>query len=341
MFEFAHPWFLLMLILLIPAAYRIYSRRINTGLLFAPVHRIPSEGVSWRIYASVLLPAFYLIAIALAIVALARPRKTFSTVTHSTEGVAIQMVVDISGSMDALDMSTQKGGKWEYRSRLDAVKQAFADFVKRRPDDLLGLISFGGYASTLTPLTTDHEALLHVLQGLTIPINTDDPEEAMTAIGDAIATACARLDAIEMKSRIIVLLTDGASNTGIIKPSEAAVAAKKLGFKIYAIGVGRDGIAPFFSRDIFGNKVIVQREVPMDEEILKQISKDTGGRYFSVSDPAGLEEAMKDIDAMEKTKVERDVFRKHEELFLRFLIPSLLFLALAAALNIIVTGRIL
>jgi Ca-activated chloride channel family protein len=259
----------------------------------------------------------------------------------------MEMVVDTSGSMKALDLSIKTATGTKYRTRLDVIKEVFADFVSRRPDDLIGLVSFGGYASTRAPLTTDHKALLHVLKGVEIIDPTTskdgqaiDPEEARTAIGDALATACARLQDMEVKSKIVVLLTDGVSNAGIIKPEEAMNAARKLGIKVYTIGVGSTGRAPFFVTDRHGRRRMIEDRVELDEPLLRKMAATTGGRYFNVRNRKSVKQAMEEIDKLEKTTIERDVYNQYNELFPWFLTPALGLIVLGTGLNVLVTRRI-
>lgn len=347
MFRFADPYYFFLLIPVGIAAWFVYSKRIRSGILFAPTSRLLITGQTWRIYASYVLPMLFLLGLILSVTALARPQTVFSRIRRLADVIAIEMVVDVSGSMDALDLSVKTGAGIKYCTRLDAVKETFAEFVKKRPDDLIGLVTFGGYATTRCPLTTDHSALLHVLQGVEIPKPSHDKngqilnqEELLTAIGDALTTACARLKNTEPKSKIIVLLSDGESNTGIIKPKEAMKAAKELGIKAYTIGVGSTGNAPFWGRDIFGRKSIYYAQVTLDESLLKRIAETTDGKYFNVRDPKGLEKALEDIDNLEKTKVERDIYNQYNELFPWFVGPAIGLIALATGLNMLIARRI-
>ena len=155
----------------------------------------------------------------------------------------------------------------------------------------------------------------------------------MTAIGDALATACARLESAVVKSRIIVLLTDGESNTGIITPDQAMKAAKSMGVKVYTIGVGSNGRAPFLVRDVFGRQVIQYADVTLDENLLRSIASTTGGQYFNVTDPKGLGRAMEAIDKLEKTTINTELYNQYDEHFLTFLLPGLILLAAGAAMN--------
>lgn len=314
----------------------VYARRVKHGAVFAPTRRLPAAARSWRRTLRLALPAFYLAGLVLAIIALARPQTVFSRTAVNANAIAIQMAVDISGSMQALDFST--AGK--SRTRLDVVKETFADFIRRRPDDLIGLVTFGGFAVCRVPLTIDHGVLLHSLKGVETPrVRLDDEgnaanrEELLTAIGDALATACARLEQAEIKSKIVVLLSDGESNTGAIKPDEAIEAARALGIKVYTIGVGSTGRAPFLTQDIFGRKTVGYAEVSMDEELLRRIAGKTNGRYFNVRDPKGLAKALQEIDKLEKTAVRREIYNQYDEWYLRFLAPGLAMLVLAASLN--------
>ncbi len=317
-------------------------------MVFAAVSRLPSSLSTWRAHAANITSALIITGITMLIIALARPQTVLSTTRKTADVIAIEMVTDASGSMDALDLSIQTPTGVRYRTRLEAVKEMFAEFIKQRPDDLIGIVSFGGYASTRAPLTTDHEALLHVLQGIEIPGLIQDKEgriinqqEHLTAIGDALATACARIEKCEPVSKIIVLLSDGESNTGIIKPEQAMLAAKKLGIKVYTIGVGSNGWAPFRTRDIFGREVIQQAMVSLDEGLLKKIADTTGGVYFNVKDAKGLDQAMENINKLEKTKVDKDVYNQYNELFPFFLWPGVALITIAASLNMLMARRII
>ncbi len=350
MFRFASPYYFLLLLPLIVAAWFVYRRRISAGLIFAPTERVAEGRASWRVHLAVLIPLIMLLGIALAITALARPQTVLSQIKRSADVIAIEMVVDLSGSMKALDLSDvlPNGRILKERTRLDAVKETFAEFAESRPDDLIGLVTFGGYASTRCPLTTDHAALLHVLSGIEIPTPRQgrggqlvDQEELLTAIGDGLATACARIKDAEPESRIIVLLSDGESNTGLIQPTEAIKIAESLGIKVYTIGVGTTGQAPFRVRDLFGRERIQRSQVVLDEALLKKIASETDGEYFNVRDPKGLERAMEKINLLEKTRVDRDIYQHYTELFNTLLIPALLLIALGAGLNMMTVKRII
>ena len=349
MFRFAHPLAFLLLLPLLVGAVMIYRRRVRSAIVFSATARIPTSVSGWRRLAATLLPLLVLIGLVGSIMALARPQTVFSRSTRNADVIAIEMVVDISESMKALDMSeiSARGEITKAVTRLEAVKEAFAGFIARRPDDLIGLITFGGYAATRSPLTGDHDALLHILKGTEIPGTVSDAEgrivnqeELMTAIGDGLATACARLKDVAPKSRVIVLLSDGESNTGLITPEQATRLAKELDIKVYTIGVGSRGMAPFRGRDVFGRERIVQSRVNLDEAALRAIANQTGGRYYNVRDPKGLDAAITDIDKLEKTRIERDVYHQYNEWANWFLLPSLALVMTGTALNMLITRRI-
>jgi Ca-activated chloride channel family protein len=334
--QLGNPIYLLLFLPLAVAAWFVYRKRVRQALLFAPFHRLPANRATWRTRLRPLAPLLYLLGAALAIIALARPQTIFSRTVRKSDAIAIQMVVDCSGSMQALDFSTAD----KQKTRLDVVKETFAQFIQKRSGDLIGLITFGGYASSRAPLTLDHDALLHSLKGVETAreqFSKDgqllNQEEMLTAIGDALVTGCTRLQNSDVKSRIMVLLSDGESNTGLIKPDEAAKAAKTMGIKVYTIGVGTTGMAPFLGRDVFGRQVIGQAEVRLDETQLRSIAETTGGRYFNVKDPKGLAQTLETIDKLERTTINTELYNKYDEHFLMFLIPALILLCIGAAIN--------
>lgn len=345
MFRFASPFAFLLFLPLLVAAWWIYRPRIRRGLLFAPASRIGERPRSWRQAVSAVLPLLTLIGLALAILALARPQNVFSRTAHTSEAIAIQMVVDISGSMNALDFSSVQDPQ---RTRLDVVKKTFADFIEKRMDDLVGLVTFGGYATSRVPLTIDHNALLHVLDGVEVPryryegrnqlVNAD---ELATAIGDGLATACARLEGAEVKSRIVLLLSDGESNAGIITPEKATELASKLGIKVYTIGVGTSGVAQTFFNDAAGRRRVTRMRVQLDEALLKRVARATGGLYFNVRDPNGLQSALEEIDRLEKTEINREVYSQYKELYPPYLSTGLVLMALGLCLNMAVARKLI
>lgn len=346
MFRFAQPFAFLLLIPWGLAAWRVLRRGARAGLLFATVGRLPARTAGWRGALARLLPALFLLGMLLLIVAAARPQTFFARERRTVDALAIAMAVDVSGSMEALDLSRHDPAGPDAQTRLDVVKEMFASFIEKRPDDLIALVAFGGYASTRSPLTADHRALLQVLKATSIPQSEFDAEgrpvsqeELLTAIGDGLATACARLVDAEPKTRIVVLLSDGESNTGLITPEQAAEAAAKLGIRVYTIGVGTTGRAPFRGRDRFGRVAVGYGEVTLNENQLRQIAAKTQGRYFNVRDAAGFKSALDAIDKLETTRVERNVYNHYNERFAACLGWGALLTCLSLMINLFVTQR--
>ena len=344
-FGFAWPLCFLLFAPLALAAWQMLRRGRHAGIKFAPVRRLPAKTAGWRARVANLSPWFFLAGAALLVVAAARPRTSLAHSSRSVDAIAIAMAVDVSGSMEALDFSpNMRMG----RTRLDVVKDMFAKFVEARPDDLIGLVTFGGYASTRVPLTADHEMLRRVLEGVQVPsIAYDangrpiDPEETLTAIGDGLATAIARVKDADLKSRIVILLSDGVSNTGAVEPDAAAAAAAKLGIRVYTIGVGtRSSRTPFKVRDMAGRSVIRYADMSFDESQLKSIAAKTGARYFGVRDEDGLKAALEEIDSLEKTTLDRTAYQRWNEYFPWFLVPGAALLLLAVSLQMFASRRL-
>ena len=341
----AWPYCFLLLLPLAAAGWRMLRRGQRTGVKFAPVVRLPARTAGWRARLANLAPFIFLAGAAALVVASARPRQALSHGNRSVDAIAIAMTVDVSGSMEALDL-TPRGA--DYTTRLDVVKEMFRKFIEARPDDLIGLVTFGGYAASRAPLTADHETLLHVLKGVQVPtVSYDangrpvDPDETMTAIGDGLATALARLKDAEPKSKIVILLSDGASNAGVVEPDAAAAAAKKLGIRVYTIGVGTNSNrTPFRSRDIFGRTAIAYADMSFDESQLKSIAQKTDARYFSVRDADGLKAALEEIDSLEKTTLDRTVYQRWNEFFAPFLVGGVLLVLLAVSLQMAASRRL-
>ena len=347
-----------MLLLLLPlglAAWRLLRRGRRSGIRFSATSRLPAKTAGWRAKLASLTPFVLLAGLCLLIVAAARPRTPLAHDKKSIDAIAIAMTVDVSGSMDALDLAPSgtdfrnPSKKLEEWTRLSVVKRLFAEFVEKRPDDLIGLVSFGTYATTVAPLTMDHEMLLHALKGVEIPSTVFDAQgnaiggedEANTAIGDGLATALLRLKDAKPKSKIVILLSDGVSNTGAVEPDEAAKAAAKLGIKVYAIGVGtRSHRTPIFGRDFFGRETIQYANMTFDERQLKSIAKTTGGTYFAVNDRDSLEKALDEIDALETTALDADVYNRWREHFAPFLLVGAALVFLAVSLSMSAVRRV-
>jgi Ca-activated chloride channel homolog len=291
----------------------------------------------------------YLLALGLCLViaALARPQAGKGETRITGEGIAIEIVLDVSGSMEAIDF--QLGGRDV--SRLDAVKHVVEEFalgsraskLSGRPDDLLGLVAFGGFADSKCPLTLDHGALVDIVRGLEIPkpirdaqgrvINAQSlQEELATAIGDGVAAAVDRLRGAKAKSKVIILLTDGDSNAGVVDPREAAQLATECAIRLYTIGIGQNGVVPFPQEDEFGNRSLVPAQFRVDEDLLREMAQTGRGRYFHASDSEGLAQVYSEIDKLEKSKLEETKYAEYTELYRWLAVPGLAVVLLVGAL---------
>lgn len=255
------------------------------------------------------------VALALVVVALARPQQGLESSRLQTEGIDVVLAVDVSTSMRAEDF-TLHGAR---RNRLDVVKDAVKEFVENRPNDRIGLVIFAGRPYTQCPLTMDHGWLLSQLDHVEIGMVEDG-----TAIGSGIATALNRLRYSKAKSRIMVLLTDGVNNAGMITPEAAAQLAKMLDVRIYTIGAGTKGLAPYPTTDLFGRTVYQQVKIEVDDEGLTTIARLTGGQYFRATDTDSLRKIYHEIDRMEKTVFEQPHDLSYKEWYPWCVIPALL-----------------
>ncbi len=318
------PWMLILLLPLVPLVWWRWVRRApHSAVRFSSVDWLKRHGSSFRTKARHLLPISRTLAIGLLVVCIARPQKGNEETRILSEGIAIQMVVDRSSSMQAMDFTVD--GK--PTDRLTAVKDVFKNFVLGgedlggRPDDLIGMVSFAGYADGSCPLTLDHSFLVQTLDQ--IEIVTERSEDG-TAIGDGVALAVARLreldrrrDVVEanrVKGKVIILLTDGENNAGDISPEKAAELADTFGIKIYTIGAGTTGFAPVPVQDPFGTIRMRPMRVTVDEETLKKMAAITGGRFWRATDTNSLKEIYTEIDKLEKTETEEKRYKQYVEL---------------------------
>lgn len=335
----ANPWALLMALPLAFAAWRLLRRARRSGVRYSAIARLPAKSAGWRARLAALTPYVMIAGLSMMVVSSARPRSPLSRQDKSVDSIAIAIAVDLSGSMLALDL-TPKGQKFSMETtRLAIAKKLFAEFVEKRPDDLIGLVTFGTYAATPSPLTADHDALLNVLKGVEIPIL--DEGEQLTAIGDGLTTALARLKEARPKSKIVILLSDGENNTGAVEPDEAAKAAAAMGIKVYAIGVGtRSQRTPVLTPTSFGRMTIQYANMEFDEHQLKSIASTTGGKYFSVNDRDSLEEALEEIDNLETTRIETSTYERYAEHFPPFLLAGALLILVATSLSMLAVRRL-
>lgn len=335
-FRFQDPLWLLVLVPLAALALLAIRRQRRAAVLYSDVSILAKLPKTMALRVKRVLPWLRVLGMALVVLALARPQRGREEYRIQTEGIAIQMCIDRSGSMQAMDF--QLDG--QQVDRLAAVKRVFRDFVAGRgrlagrPDDLIGLVAFGGYADSKCPLTLDHGALLEVLKEVKIAQPVYDSrgrminerlleEELATAIGDAVVLAVDRLKDVKAKSKVIILLSDGKQTAGVTDPPEAAETAKVFGIKIYSIGVGTTGMAPFPGTDAFGRKVLVPQLVELDEKTLKMLANTTGGRYFNAQDTRALEGVYAEIDRLEKTRSEGRLYTQYRELYQYAMFPGL------------------
>jgi len=274
------------------------------------------------------LPAWLLaLAVVALAVALAGPRTGDATTRVHREGIAIAMVVDHSGSMQARDFVRGDASV----SRLDAVKQVFRDFVngRSRGGDLIGLVVFARYADGLCPLTTDHGNLLAILDDVRI---ASEPGEDGTAVGEGLALAVERLRGQKARSKVAIVLTDGVSNAGEIEPLQAADLAAQYGIRVYTIGAGTTGYAPVPVS--IGGRTILQRAfVEIDERTLESVAERTGGRYFHAADAKGLTQVVDEIDKLERSQISEVRYLDYEPHYAGFVGAALVLIGAAGLLS--------
>ena len=318
MFFFAYPKVLFALLLLPLFAWLKGKFGKGASVRFSDISVAKTVGKKRRISIGKILTTLKLLGIAILIIALARPRIGHSTVEVEASGIDIVLLIDSSTSMNALDFTI--GG--EPVDRLSIIKNVVKKFLKDRPNDRFGLVAFAGEAYSICPLTLDHNWLVKRLED----IYTGKIEDG-TAIGSSIATGLNSIKKVKSKSRIMILLTDGDNNSGNISPEIAAELAKTLNVKIYTIGVGTRGEAPYPVRDFFGNTIIQRVKVNIDEDTLKKIANVTGGKYFRATDTESLNNIYDEINKLEKTKRKIHKFQNYTELFVYFLLFGLLLLS--------------
>jgi Ca-activated chloride channel family protein len=345
-FRLASPWWLLLAVPLLAATLASIRFQRRGAVLYSSERLLDELPVTWAQRVRRWLPWLHFSGLLLVLVAVARPQAGLQEFRVRTEGIAIMMCLDRSGSMEALDFELDD----QHVNRLTAVKRVFRDFVAGRgrlpgrPDDLIGLIAFGGFAESKVPLTLDHGLLLQVLDSVEIAQPLLDQrgnivneryfqEERATAIGDAVALAVERLKAATAKSKVVILLSDGENTAGVVEPESAADAAKEFGIKIYSIGVGSTGRVPFPHVDRFGRKVFIAQDVRLDEATLKMLAEKSNGKYYNAQDTRALEQVYADIDQLEKTVSEGTTYTEYRELFQWWLVPGIAVILLGLVLR--------
>ncbi len=331
MYRFADPQFLWLLALLPLLLLRRGRRGPVPAIEYPSLMLIRQIARRTRSRFGSLLAGLPLLALALLILALARPQQGASNATVHASGVDIMLLLDVSGSMQSLDFRLDNVPA----NRLDVVKSVVRKFIVARPNDRIGLTMFAGQPYLLSPVTLDHSWLLGNLDR----IHIGDIEDG-TAIGSALASGLNRLRNQSAKSKIIILMTDGQNNSGQITPITAAEAARALGVKVYTIGIGVRGEAPFPVTDAFGRRRIVMEKVDVDEDTLKRIAAATGARFYRATDTDSLNRIYDEIDKLEKTAFTVHSYEQWEELFAWPVMAALLILGLGLAFQFTLRRRI-
>lgn len=317
---FAHPIFF-GLLALIPFMIWWEIRRRRTNY---PAFRLTSlTGVknikpSWRVRLRPALFVLRVLSLVALTVALARPQSSNVTESIDSEGIDIVLSIDVSGSMLAEDLKP---------NRLEAAKKVALEFVEDRPTDRIGLVVFAGESFTQCPITIDHDVLSEQISQIKSGVLVDG-----TAIGDGLGTSVDRIRRSNGKSKIVILLTDGVNNTGKVGPELALEVAKAYKVRVYTIGVGTRGMAPYPVQTPFGMQTQMQ-EVQIDEPLLKKIAAETGGKYYRATSNSSLASIYKDIDKLEKTKVEISSYKHYAELFFPFALIAIICLSLEMLLR--------
>ena len=324
---FEYPVLLWLELILIPLVlWHIWKEKKGSApaLVYSGISQFAVAG-KFRRYLMHLPFVFRMLAIAMIIVAIARPRSSESFEKTDTEGIDIVLTLDVSTSMLARDFTPD---------RINAAKDIAIEFISQRPNDRMGIVVFAGESFTQCPLTTDRATLINLMKDIETGLIEDG-----TAIGNGLATAVARLKDSKAKSRVIILLTDGVNNRGEISPLTASEIAKTFGIRVYTIGVGAMGMAPYPVMTPFGVD-IQQVEVQIDEPLLQKIAEDTGGKYFRATDNTKLLEIYGEINKMEKNRVTVDSFPVYKELFMQYALIALYALLLEIIFRMFVIRRL-
>lgn len=313
--KFVNPELLWLSVLVVPmVAYYIYRLRQGGGATMRistvdGVRRVPRSIKYYLRHLPIVLRS---LAVVLIAVALARPQSAQHNSNSTTEGIDIVMSLDVSGSMLARDFTPD---------RLGAAKEVASNFIMDRPNDRIGLVVFAGESFTQCPLTTDKRSLLNLLGSVKSGMIDDG-----TAIGNGLATAVNRLRESKAKSKVIILLTDGINNSGQIAPLTAAEIAQSYGIRVYTVGVGTMGMAPYPVIDMWGHLSFQPMKVEIDEKMLSLIAQMTGGKYFRATDNRRLKDVYDEINQLERSKVEVENFTRYQERFTLFVVLALILL---------------
>ncbi len=319
-FEFTRPVFLWLLLVIVPMlGWYLWKIKSNSGRYqVSNLSAFKNQGKPLKFYLRHIPFVLRILVVALLIIALARPKTIIENKKTTTKGISIALAIDISSSMLARDFNP---------NRLAVAKKEAINFISGRPNDRIAVVAFAGESFTQCPLTTDHATAINLLRQLKTGIIEDG-----TAIGLGLANAIARLKDDNAKSKVIILLTDGVNNKGEIAPLTAADIAASLGIRVYTIGIGKNGYAPFPVNTPVGIQY-QQMEVKIDEGLLKEIAEKTGGKYFRATNEEKLRNIYSEIDKMEKTIFEKQESVQYRDYFMPFLIAAFLLLLLEMLLS--------
>jgi Ca-activated chloride channel family protein len=340
-YELAHPWFGLAA-LAAPAAWWL-ARQGAGRVVFSSLRALPAGGHTWRTRVAWLPDVLLALAVVALAIALVGPRKGDQTARVRRDGIGIAMAVDVSGSMRAQDLAGDIAQRCDYDAvdrdptRLGAVKRVFAHFVALRRDDAIGLVAFARYAETRSPLTLDHENLVAAAQQLDFARATEDPatNEDGTAIGAGLELAVERVADFK-GGKVVVLLTDGASNVHDIDEDQAIDDAVKRGVRVYTIGAGTAGSAPICTPD--GRLARIRGD--LDENLLRKIADRTGGKFFRATDGVALTSIYAEIDRLERATIEEQQFLTYDQYYARFVVAALALIVAALVLRGTVLRRL-
>ncbi len=317
--EFKDPWVLVSIPLVVGWLWLLLRRHQPTSHVFSSLTLLKGVSSSWKVQWAWVIHLLQIAIVVCLLIALAGPRRVLQETVVSGEGIDIVLAIDASGSMAAEDFTINN----QRLNRLEVIKRVVADFIKSRASDQIGLVAFGARAYTICPLTLDHNWLLTNLERVKLGIIEDG-----TAIGSGISASLTRLNKSKAKSKVVILLTDGMNNAGQVDPLKAAQTAKALGIKIYTIGAGTKGLAPFPVTDMFGRHGYQQVQIDIDEQLLTRVGQLTGGQYFRATDTSSLQSIYRQIDTLEKSSIEQHGYKQYEQLFPYWLMAAFVLMAL-------------
>ena len=330
--EFANKEYFPLLLLLIPYViwYLMYRKKTEPTVRLSDTHAYRFAARSWKV---TLMPIQLLLRLAifvLLVLILARPQTHNSWKNKSVEGIDIMMAMDVSGSMLAEDLKP---------NRIEAAKQVAAEFIAGRPNDNIGLTIFAGEAFTQCPMTTDHASVLNLLRGVRTDLATRGLIEDGTAIGMGLANAVSRLKDSKAKSKVVILLTDGSNNRGDLSPMTSAEIAKSLGIRVYTIGVGTNKVAPY-PMPVAGGVQYVNIPVEIDSKTLSEIAAATDGGFYRATNNRELQNIYREIDKLEKSKLNVTQFSKRYEAYQPFALAACLLLLLELLLRLTIFRKL-